>query len=400
VNWRRKRVRFHPSPNVAAVAVAHGSLGAPTFHTEAEENMTVSFTGLVAHRDPSEAGGRKQGAFDVDYLRAFAKAHEEGGFDRVLIGYGSTSPDGLHLGTYVTAVTERLGVMLAHRPGFVAPTLAARTLATIDQLSRGRASVHIISGADDVEQQRDGDFLSKDERYARTDEYVGLLRRLWTSGEPFDHEGKYYRFKGGFVEAKPVQQPHIPVFFGGSSEAAIEAAGRHADIYALFGETLAQVRDQVRRVRAAAAKHDRTIGFSLSLRPILADTEAAAWKRADDILARVRSARAAQGLTDFAGSPRSEGSARLLRAAEQGDRLDKRLWTGVARATGARGNTTSLVGTADQVAEALLDYYDLGVTTFLIRGFDPLEDAIQYGRDLIPRVRAAVKNRPARNAAA
>jgi alkanesulfonate monooxygenase len=105
-------------------------------------------------------------------------------------------------------------------------------------------------------------------------------------------------------------------------------------------------------------------------------------------------------LTDFAGPPRSEGSARLLRAAEQGDRLDKRLWTGVARATGARGNTTSLVGTADQVAEALLDYYDLGVTTFLIRGFDPLEDAVQYGRDLIPRVRAAVKNRPARNAAA
>src|SRR5580658_1998594 len=98
--------------------------------------MTVSFTGLVAHRDPSEAGGRKEDAFDVDYLRAFAKAHEDGGFDRVLIGYGSTSPDGLHLGTYVTSVTERLGVMLAHRPGFVAPTLAARTLATIDQLSR------------------------------------------------------------------------------------------------------------------------------------------------------------------------------------------------------------------------------------------------------------------------
>src|SRR5580658_9217741 len=98
--------------------------------------MTVSFTGLVAARDPSEAGGRVANAFDVDYLRAFAKAHEEGGFDRVLIGYGSSSPDGLHLGTYVTSVTERLGVMLAHRPGFVAPTLAARTLATIDQLSR------------------------------------------------------------------------------------------------------------------------------------------------------------------------------------------------------------------------------------------------------------------------
>ena len=224
--------------------------------------MTVSFTGLVAARDPSEAGGRVPDAFDLDYLRAFAKAHEDGGFDRVLIGYGSTSPDGLHLGTYVTAVTEKLGVMLAHRPGFVAPTLAARTLATIDQLSRGRASVHIISGASDEEQQRDGDFLDKDERYARTDEYVGLLRRLWTSETPFDHEGKYYRFKGGFVAVKAVQKPHIPVFFGGSSSAAIEAAGRHANIYALFGETLEQVRDQVSRGRAAAAAHGRTVGFS------------------------------------------------------------------------------------------------------------------------------------------
>lgn len=363
--------------------------------------MTVSFTGLVAHRDPADFELRAStGTFDVDYLKRFAQAHEAGGFDRVLIGYGSTSPDGLHLGTYVTAVTEKLGVMLAHRPGFVAPTLAARTLATIDQLSGGRASVHIISGADDVEQQRDGDFLNKDERYARSDEYVALLRRLWTSSEPLDHEGKYYRFKGGFVQEKPVQKPHIPIFFGGSSDAAIEAAGRHADIYALFGETLEQTREKIARVRAAAARHGRTIGFSLSLRPILADTEEAAWKRADAILERTRAQRAALGLQDFSGAPKSEGSARLLLAASQGERLDKRLWTGVARVTGAQGNSTALVGTGEQVADALLDYYDLGIETFLIRGFDPLEDAIQYGRELIPLVREAVANRKVSESAA
>jgi len=356
--------------------------------------MTVSFTGLVAHRDPADISLRAEaGVFDVDYLKRFAQAHEAGGFDRVLIGYGSSAPDGLHLGTYVTTVTEKLGVMLAHRPGFVAPTLAARTLATIDQLSRGRASVHIISGADDAEQQRDGDFLGKDERYARTDEYVGLLRRLWTSDAPFDHEGPYYRFKGGFVAEKPVQKPHIPIFFGGSSPAAIEAAGRYADTYALFGETLAQVAEQVARVRAAAARHGRSIGFSLSLRPILAATEELAWQRAETILARTRNERKKLGLEDFSGPPPSEGSARLLKAAAQGDRLDKRLWTGVARVTGAQGNTTALVGTPAQVADALLDYYDLGVTTFLIRGFDPLADAIQYGSELIPLVREATANR-------
>ena len=363
--------------------------------------MTVSFTGLVAHRNPADLSLRAEpGSFDVAYLKQLARAHEAAGFDRVLIGYGSTQPDGLHLGTYVAAVTEKLGVMLAHRPGFVAPTLAARTLATIDQLSNGRASVHVISGADDTEQQRDGDFLNKDERYARSDEYVGLLRQLWTAKQPIDHEGKYYRFRGGFVSEKPIQKPHIPIYFGGSSDAAIEAAGRHADVYALFGETLDQAREKIARVRAAAARNGRSIAFSLSLRPILAKTEDLAWRRAEAILARTRAERARLGLGDFTGDPGSEGSARLLQAAAQGDRVDARLWTGVARVTGAQGNTTALVGTGAQVAEALLDYYDLGINTFLIRGFDPLEDAIEYGEELIPLVHQAVNGRPARRDAA
>ena len=359
--------------------------------------MPVDFSGLIAHVDPSEASLQAPGAFDRLYLREIALAHEASGFDRVLIGYGSTYPDGLHLGTYVTSVTERLGVMLAHRPGFVAPTLAARTFATIDQLSGGRASIHIISGASDEEQQRDGDFLSKDERYARSDEYVGLLRRLWTSDVPFDHEGTYYRFKGGFSSVKPLQKPHIPINFGGSSEAAIEAAGRHANIYALFGETLAQVREQVAKVRAAAARHGRTIRFSLSLRPILAETEEAAWRRADDLLARVRALPAAGTERPPRGGQPSVGSLRLLEAASRGDRHDKRLWTAIAKETGAAGNSTALVGTVDQVADALLDYYDLGITTFLMRGFDPLEDAVAYGA-LVARTKQLVADRDNANA--
>ncbi|MBN3830045.1 LLM class flavin-dependent oxidoreductase, partial [Burkholderia sp. Ac-20384] len=96
----------------------------------------------------------------------------------------------------------------------------------------------------------------------------------------------------------------------------------------------------------------------------------------------------------------SEGARRLLAAADRGSRVDKRLWTEIAKLTGARSNSTALVGTPEQVADALLDYYDLGVTTFLIRGFDPLEDAIDYGRELIPRVRSAVAARDAARRAA
>jgi alkanesulfonate monooxygenase len=189
------------------------------------------------------------------------------------------------------------------------------------------------------------------------------------------------------------------VFVAGASDAAVEVAGRHADIFALWGETYDQVRDLTGRVRAAAALHNRRPEFSLSFRPILADTEEAAWAKAEAILER------AKALLDKTGyrktdEPVNEGSRRLLAAAAQGSRLDKRLWTGIAALTGAKGNSTSLVGTPDQVADALLDYYDIGIRTFLIRGFDPLSDAIAYGRDLIPRVRALVAERERARAAA
>ena len=185
----------------------------------------------------------------------------------------------------------------------------------------------------------------------------------------------------------------IPLYFGGASAAALEVAGKHADVYALWGETYEQVRDIVAQVRAEAAKHGRKVRFSLSLRPILAPTEEQAWARADAILAKATALAEKRGFVRR--EPPNEGSRRLLAAAAQGSRLDKRLWTGIAGLLGAKGNSTSLVGTPEQVADALLDYYDLGITTFLIRGFDPLEDAIDYGRTLIPLTRQLIAQRRA-----
>jgi alkanesulfonate monooxygenase len=360
--------------------------------------MSIEFIGYIGTRKFSEIHPAQGPALDRSWVETVAKAHEDGGFDRALVAFHATSPESILVAGHAASVTSRLGLMIAHRPGFTVPTLAARQFATLDQFTGGRVAVHIISGGNDAEQRQDGDFLTHDERYARTDEYLDVVRRIWTSDRPFDHAGRFYRFERGFSDVKCLQQPHIPVYFGGSSDAAIAVAGRHADIYALWGETHAQVRETVARVRASATKHDRDVRFSLSLRPILADTEEKAWARADDILARVKEIRATKGLgmTHLAGL--SVGSQRLLAAAAQGSRLDKRLWTAVAEATGARGNSTALVGTAEQVAEALLDYHDLGITTFLIRGFDPLEDAIEYGRSLLPLVRQLVAERT-RNAA-
>jgi alkanesulfonate monooxygenase len=352
----------------------------------------IEFIGFVAAREQSEILPPSGPALDVAYVERSARAHEAAGFDRALVAFHSTTADSLLIAAHAAYAAPRLKLMVAHRPGFMAPTVAARQFATLDVLTGGRVAVHVITGGDDQELAQDGDWLDKDTRYARTDEYLEIFRQELTASSPFDADGRFYRVKQAYSIVKSPQAPTIPIYFGGASDAAIEVAGRHADIYALWGETHAQVRDLIARVRTAAAKHGRSPRFSLSMRPILADTEERAWAKADAILER---ARELQSRTGFARTkePQNAGSQRLLAAAAQGSRLDRRLWTAMAALTGAKGNSTSLVGTPEQVAEAFLDYYDLGVTTFLIRGFDPIDDAIDYGRALIPHTRRLVDNR-------
>lgn len=350
--------------------------------------MPVDFVGMISHRLASEIIPPRGPIFDPDYIRDFAQAHERGGFDRILIGYYSNAPDGFLVAAHAAASTERLGMLLAHRPGFVAPTVAARKLATLDHLSKGRLALHCISGGSDADQRKDGDYVGHDERYQRTDEYLGILKQIWTSEKPVNHEGRFYRFEGAFSDVKPLQQPHIPIFFGGASDAAIEVGAKHAETYMVWGEPLADVRAMIARVSAAAAKYGRTPRYSVSVRPILGPTDEAAWARARSILETI-------GVNKDIPPVRAQsvGSQRLLDAAARSEVHDRCLWTPIAAATGARGNTTALVGSPETVAAALVDYYEAGATTLLIRGFDPLNDAVEYGRELLPLVHAEVARR-------
>ena len=156
----------------------------------------------------------------------------------------------------------------------------------------------------------------------------------------------------------------------------------------LWGEPLADTAAFMARVRAAAGASP--IRFSVSTRPIIADTEGEAWDRArgylDTILAAGRRRPAATTAPNV-------GSQRLLDVAARSEVFDRCLWTPLAAATGARGNSTALVGTPETVAEALADYVDVGATTLLIRGYEPLTDAEAYGRELIPRVREILRER-------
>src|SRR5215468_8546315 len=164
--------------------------------------MPVEMVGWIAPRVSSELIPPSGPSFDAGVLAETARIHERAGFDRVLIGYFSDAPDGFLVGAHAAAVTERLGFLLAHRPGFVAPPVAARKLATLDQLSDGRLAVHIIAGGSDADQAKDGDWIDHDGRYRRVGEYLSLLRRGWTEPAPFDHAGEFYRTHGTYSEIR------------------------------------------------------------------------------------------------------------------------------------------------------------------------------------------------------
>jgi len=183
--------------------------------------MPVEIIGMVGTRDASEIKGPLVDGPVVDwmdgpviepgYLEAISRAHDDGGFDRVLVGYGAVAPEGWAVASTVLNATKNLKVMLAHRPGFVQPVVLARWAATLDHLTGGgRIGIHFITGGDEADQHREGDFVPHDTRYRRTAETMAIVRRLWSEDAPFDFEGEFFRYVGAFSSVKPVTQATSP----------------------------------------------------------------------------------------------------------------------------------------------------------------------------------------------
>lgn len=358
--------------------------------------MPVEFISATHTTPSTEATGPgRHFGFDVDYTRRFVRALDDGGFDWTLVAYGSPSPDALQVAQFVVNNSERIKPMLAHRPGFVFPTQAAKAFATIDQIGRGRLGIHIISGGNDAEQRREGDYLTKTQRYERSEEFIQILRRVWTEDGPISHHGTHYRFEDFQTSVRPYQDA-IPVSVGGSSEDAYRVGGQQGDIFGLWGEPLRETAEQIAAVNAyadaAGRPHPR---IWVSFRPIVAPTDELAWVKAHDVLARTRQNIETGGRPRFLpqGAPQNVGSQRLLKVAEHGELHDRALWTPLVTATGAGGSTTALVGSYETVAQALLDYVDIGCELLSIRGWDPLNDAIDYARYVLPLVRQELAHR-------
>lgn len=357
---------------------------------------------------------------DPDFIVRYSRALDDYGYNYTLIPYGSSSFDPFTIGATILAVTKKISIIIALRPNTMYPTVAAKALATLDRLGKGRVVVHFIAGGSDAEQAREGDFLAKDERYAREEEYIRILKRAWASGDAFDWEGKYYTFKDFRLAVRPAAGT-IPISVGGSSEDAYRVGGSLADIFGLWGEPLKETKEQIDKIYAAAEAAGRTDRprIWVTFRPILAETDDLAWSKAHRTLDQLKAnsgallegekAKAANGTsngtsngaangetkTAVASEPENVGSQRLLAIAERGEVQDRALWYPTVTATNARGASTALVGSPQTLIDSLLDYVDLGASLISIRGYDNLNDAIDYGRYILPGVRAELAKREA-----
>jgi alkanesulfonate monooxygenase len=365
--------------------------------------MPVEFISATFLNASTELNPIPNASIDPDYLARYARNLDDYAFNYTLVPYDSSYYDPWTVGATIASLTKNLKIIIAVRPNTLYPTVAAKALATLDQLSRGRAVVHFIAGGSDVEQAREGDFLTKDQRYARLEEYIRILKRAWSSAEPFDWQGEYYQFRQFRNLVRPANGTSIPVSVGGSSDEAYRVGGALGDIFGLWGEPLRETKEQIDRIYAAAEKAGRAPTdrprIWVTFRPIVAETEELAWAKAHRTLDALEANSAAKksafggvaaGKAGEAPPPQNVGSQRLLEIAKRGEVQDRALWYPTVTATNARGASTALVGSYQTVVDAILDYVELGCELISIRGYDNLNDAIDYGRYILPKVQERI----------
>jgi alkanesulfonate monooxygenase len=351
--------------------------------TNGDSRTDLSLGNAVGAAGSRVAEGGSERAPDIRYIGQIARSAEQLGFTGALTPTSSWCEDSWIMTAALTQVTERFKFLVAFRPGFMSPTLAAQMAATYQRISGGRLLLNVVTGGDDVEQQRFGDHLGKEARYERAGEFLHIVRELWR-GDPVTFQGQHYDVRGGqLIPAR--LWPDI--YLGGSSAPALDVAARYADVYLTWGEPPQAVAEKLDAVRTRAKQAGRELRFGIRLHVITRDTADEAWAQAQRLLdgldpAAIERAQAIQRASQ------SEGQRRM--AALHGGRTDAlevspNLWAGVGLVRGGAG--TALVGSHDEVAERIAEYYALGIDEFILSGYPHLEEAYQVGEGLMPVLR-------------
>lgn len=330
----------------------------------------------------NEVGARPATA---EYTRQIAQAVDQLGYTGVLIPTGKTCEEGFIVASTLVPVTEKLKYLVAVRPGLMSPSFAARMSATLDRYSNGRLLINVVAGGDPVEMAGEGVFLDHDQRYELTDEFLTIWRDLFTKDD-VNYKGDYLQIEGGQLPYPTVQKPYPPLYFGGSSPAALEVAADHVDVYLTWGEPPAAVKEKLDRVRAKAAERGRKVEFGIRLHIIVRETEEEAWAAANKLIERIDDETIEKAQAVFKRMD-SEGQ-RLMTSLHEGDRnrleVSPNLWAGVGLVRTGAG--TALVGDPDTVAARLKEYEDLGIDKFILSGYPHLEEAYTVAELLFPKL--------------
>jgi len=318
------------------------------------------------------------------YLREIATAVDRLGYTGVLLPTGRGCEDAWITATALATATERLRFLVALRPGVATPAFFARQAAALDRISHGRLLLNVVVGGDPAELAGDGVFLDHDTRYAQAAEFLTIWRRL-LAGETVDFDGDFLKVKGGKLSFPPVQRPHPPLWFGGSSDAALDLAADQVETYLTWGEPLEQVAGKIEAAKARAAARGRTLRFGMRLHLIVRETEEEAWRVAERLIRDVSDDAIAEAQKKLAEGSDSVGQQRM--SALHGGRRDRllvgpNLWAGIGLVR--RGAGTALVGDPETVAARLREYQALGIETIIASGYPHLEEAYNVAELLFP----------------
>jgi alkanesulfonate monooxygenase len=338
----------------------------------------------------SEVGARSP---TFDYLQQVARAVDTLGYDGMLIPSGRWCDDPWVCTTAIAPFTRHTDFLIALRPGLISPVIAARMVAALDRLTEGRVRLMIVPGGDPRELAADGLHLGHDERYAMTDEWLTVLRRVLTEPE-VTFEGTYVKVVEARCPYPCVQKPHPPIYFGGSSGSGLRVAAKHADVLLSWGELPEQVAAKVAQARQLAADQGRTLRFGLRTHIIIRQDEDDAWRDADELIKYVDDAMIARQQAFYAGM---DSVSQQRMSSQHNGRRDRlrigpNLWAGVGLIRGGCG--TSLVGSPANIVKQLVPYEQLGIDTLVLSGYPHLEEAYRTAELLFPALPSWTKPDP------
>jgi alkanesulfonate monooxygenase len=330
------------------------------------------------------------------YLREVVQTAEQLGWHALLIptrfvnglfDEGAPLAETWTMATALAAVTSRIRLLIALRPGFIAAGLLAHMIATLDQLSAGRIDINIVPGGIQGDFERLGVAIDHAGRYAHAEELMQACRTLWT-GALTDFHGTYIQLHGARCSPRPLGTPHF--YQGGASPRAESLAARHADVYLMWIEPPEPVAARIARVTAQARACGRQVRFGLRTHLVVRDDPEGAWAAAESLIAHADPHVVQQRQDVMAGTPMVGQQAQAMRREQH--RIGPHLWNGLSTVRVNCG--TAIVGTPQQVVDELVAYWRLGIDEFILSGFPHVEECTRVSQEVLPRLRAAIAAEP------